>query len=68
MNFKTITYIFLSLIAIFGWNAFLIQRDQKMFNAYDKAIKTERLNNPATNSLQKWCNQQANWHPDCNLK
>jgi hypothetical protein len=34
MNSKTITYIFLAFIAILGWNAFLIHRDVKLFDAY----------------------------------
>jgi hypothetical protein len=55
MNSKSITYIFLAFIAILGWNVFLIQRDQKMFAAYDKQVK-------------EVCKQQAGWHPDCNLK
>jgi hypothetical protein len=29
------TYIYLAFIAILGWNAFLIQRDTKLFKAYD---------------------------------
>lgn len=32
MNSKTITYVFLAFIAILGWNAFLIQRDLKLFD------------------------------------
>jgi hypothetical protein len=31
------SYIFLAFIGILMYNVFLIQRDQKMFNAYDKA-------------------------------
>jgi hypothetical protein len=42
MNSKTVTYIFLAVIAILGWNAFLIKRDKKMFDAYDKQISIER--------------------------
>ena len=34
MKSKDITYIFLAFIAILGWNAFLIQRDDKLFKAY----------------------------------
>jgi hypothetical protein len=30
------TYIFLAVIAILVWNSFLIHRDKKLFNAYDK--------------------------------
>ena len=55
MNSKSITYIFLAFISVLGWNAFLIQRDQKMFAVYDKQVK-------------EFCKQQADWHPDCNLK
>jgi hypothetical protein len=55
MNFKTITYIFLAFIAVLGWNSFAIQRDEKMFDAYDKQVK-------------EVCKQQTGWHPDCNLK
>ena len=46
MNSKSITYIFLAFIAVLGWNVFLIQRDQKMFAAYDKQVK-------------EFCKQQA---------
>ena len=55
MNSKSITYIFLAFIAVLGWNAFLIQRDQKMFAVYDKQVK-------------EFCKQQAGWHRECNLK
>jgi hypothetical protein len=34
MKSKEVTYIFLAFIAILGWNAFLIQRDDKLFQAY----------------------------------
>ena len=68
MNSKSITYIFLAFIAILGWNAFLIQRDQKMFDAYDRQMGVERLKYPPTSSLKTWCEKQANQHPDCNLK
>lgn len=30
------TYIFLALVAILGYNAFLAKRDQQLFKAYDK--------------------------------
>jgi hypothetical protein len=68
MNSKTITYVFLAFIAILGWNAFLIQRDKKMFDAYEKEAAIERLKNPPSNSLREWCKHQAGWHPDCNLE
>jgi hypothetical protein len=68
MNSKSITYIFLAVLAVLGWNAFLIKRDQKMFDAYDKAVGIERIKNPPSNSLKTWCERQAGWHPDCNVK
>jgi len=39
---------------IVGWNIFLIQRDQKLFN--DLTPK------------EQFCKQQAGWHPDCNVE
>ena len=68
MKSKQITLIFLAFIAILGWNAFLIKRDQKMFDAYDKQAGIERLKNPPSNSLKTWCERQAGWHPDCNVE
>jgi hypothetical protein len=52
MNSKTVTYIFLAVIAILGWNAFLIKRDKKMFDAYDKAVGIERLKHPPSNEIK----------------
>ena len=68
MNSKTVTYVFLSFIAVLGWNAFLIKRDQKMFDAYDKQAGIERLKQPPSSSLKTWCQRQAGWHPDCNVE
>lgn len=51
------TYIFLGVIAILMWNVFLIQRDKKMFDAYDNLTPKEHA-----------CKQQAHWHPDCNVE
>jgi len=33
---KYITYTALCFSVVIGWNVFLIQRDQKLFKAYDK--------------------------------
>ena len=68
MNSKFIAYIILGSLAVIGWNFILIQRDKKMFDAYDKANGIERLKYPPTSSLKTWCERQAGWHPDCNLK
>jgi len=34
MNSRTICYVILVVLALLGYNAFLAQRDQKMFDAY----------------------------------
>jgi hypothetical protein len=36
MNKKYITTFVLGLFVIVGWNAFLIQRDAKLFEAYNQ--------------------------------
>jgi hypothetical protein len=68
MTSKTITYFFLAFIAVLGWNSFLIKRDIKMFDAYDKQARIERVKNPLSNSLETWCDRQLGWHPNCNVK
>ena len=55
-NRKYIVAGLIGFAAILGWNVFLIQRDQKMFDAHHETQK------------EKFCQQQAGWHPDCNLE
>ena len=43
---------------IVGWNLFLIQRDQKMFDAHHNNLTPK----------EQFCKQQAGWHPDCNVE
>ncbi len=53
-------YVFAGLVGfsvILGWNIFCIQRDAKMFEAYNQPTPKERF-----------CQQQAGWHPDCNVE
>ena len=53
-------YIVAGLIgfaAIIGWNIFCIQRDAKLFKAYNQPTPKERF-----------CQQQSGWHPDCNAE
>ena len=58
MKGKYIAYGIVALVAIIGYNAFLVQRDQKMYDAYyGKQTPKEH-----------YCQQQANWHPDCNVE
>jgi len=42
---------------IVGWNAFLIQRDQKLFEAYIQPTPKE-----------VYCSQLPQPHPDCNVE
>jgi hypothetical protein len=68
MNSKVIAYGILAFFAVIGWNIFLIQRDNRMFDAYEKQSKILREQTPPSPPLQEWCKNQAGWHPDCNLK
>jgi hypothetical protein len=66
MNLKYFSAGIFALFVIIGWNAFLIQRDDKLFKAYyrQKAqIEAQNLT-----PKEQWCKQQAGWHPDCNLE
>jgi len=50
-----LTVVFIPLMI--AYLAFLAQRDQKMFDAYNQATSQERD-----------CQQQANWHPGCKIE
>lgn len=52
MKSQHISAIVVAVIAIVGWNVFLIQRDNKMFNEYDRKI--ERKEFCKNNSTFKW--------------
>jgi len=57
MSRKYVTAVVLGFLAIIGWNVFLIQRDQKMFDAYDQTTPHER-----------YCRSLSQSHPDCNVE
>ena len=57
MKPKYILYGILGISFIFGYNYWLIQRDKKLFEAYNQPTPKER-----------YCQQQAHWHPDCNVE
>lgn len=67
MNSKQVTYVFLAFIAILGWNAFLIQRDDKLFKAYYHQ-KAQVEQKQQLTAKEHFCKQQAGWHPDCNVE
>lgn len=50
-------YLYVTLVVgiILGWNVFLIQRDNKMFEGYK-------------NRQQQICEQMKEWHPDCKVE
>ena len=57
----------LGVVAIVGWNVFLVQRDDKLYKAYyHEKAKAERL--ASMNQHQKFCASQSGWHPDCNME
>jgi hypothetical protein len=43
MTSKNISYIALGLFVIVGWNALIIQRDKKMFDAYNRTCSEQPL-------------------------
>ena len=49
-NRKYILAGMISLAAILGWNVFLIQRDQRMYESYDSAI--QRLKQPPSATIK----------------
>ena len=53
-----VSYIFLAFIGILMYNAFLINRDQKMFDGYRDHM----------NAKEHYCAQLNTWHPDCKLE
>ena len=57
MKSTQITFIFLAFIAILGWNACAIQRDKKLFEAYNQPTPKE-----------VYCSQLPQPHPDCNVE
>ena len=52
MNTKYIGYSLLAFIAILGWNAFLIQRDDALYKAYYKQQAMENLKRPLSSEIR----------------
>jgi len=46
MNRKYIVAGLIGFAVILGWNVFLIQRDEKMYDAYYRSKATENLKKP----------------------
>jgi len=43
MNRKYITVFALGFLAMIGWNVFLVQRDERMYDAYYHSTSVENL-------------------------
>ena len=72
-NRKYVIAVMFGLASIIGWNIFLIQRDQRMFDSYYRYDAIENLKRPPSNEIdynpkEQFCKQQAGWHPDCDLE
>ena len=70
---KYLTAILLGVMTIVGWNVFLIQRDERMYDAYYRSKAIDNLKYRPSSKIEltakeKFCQQQAGWHPDCNLE
>ena len=46
MNRKYITVFVLGFLAMIGWNVFLVQRDERMYDAYYRSKAIENLKKP----------------------
>jgi len=63
MTRKYVVTFALLFFAMLGYQAFLIQRDDKLFKAYYHQKAQQELT-----PKEQFCKQQAGWHPDCNVE
>jgi hypothetical protein len=52
MNRKYITVFALGFLAMIGWNVFLVQRDERMYDAYYRTKAIENLKSPPSNQIR----------------
>jgi hypothetical protein len=52
MNRKYITVFALGFLAMIGWNVFLVQRDDRMYDAYYRSKAIENLKSPPSNQIR----------------
>jgi len=52
MTSKQISYVFIAFIAILGWNAFLIKRDDDMYKAYYRQQAIENIKKPLSTEIK----------------
>ena len=49
---RYVTYTVLGAMFMIGWNVFLIQRDNKLYEAYDREKAIENLKQPPSNVIR----------------
>jgi hypothetical protein len=52
MTKKYLSYGLIGLLIIVGWNVFLIQRDEKLYDSYYRAKVIENLKQPPSNQIR----------------
>jgi len=52
MNRKYIITFSLGFLTIIGWNVFLIQRDEKLYDSYYRAKAMENLKKPPSSEIR----------------
>ena len=52
MNRKYITVFALGFFAMIGWNVFLIQRDERLYDSYYRAKVIENIKSPPSDKIR----------------
>jgi predicted negative regulator of RcsB-dependent stress response len=52
MSRKYIVVVVLGVLAMVGWNVFLIQRDERMFDSYYRSKAIENLKKPPSAEIR----------------
>jgi hypothetical protein len=59
---------FVAVAVIIGWNVFLAQRDQKLFDAYDTVERLQQGPQSTLTPKEVYCSQLPQPHPDCTVE
>ena len=52
MNRKYITVFVLGFLAMIGWNVFLVQRDERLYDAYYRTKAIENIKSPPSDKIR----------------
>jgi hypothetical protein len=66
MKSTQVVYIYLAIIGLVGFNVFLAQRDQQLYDSFDK-LQRQGVSNTLT-PHEKVCSSLKVWHPDCKIE